>query len=76
MDLDSEPDFSGSDPDFRPIRIRTQEKSLIRIRKKLRIRNNDSRYRYRLPLSVLAANPSSMDINEYQKYKTKTHQTN
>ena len=35
-----------------------------------------SRYRYRLPLSVLAANPSSMDINEYQKYKTKTHQTN
>ena len=32
MDLD--PDFSGSDPDFRP--IRTQEKNSIRIRKKTR----------------------------------------
>ena len=24
--MDPDPDFSGSDPDFRPIQIRTQEK--------------------------------------------------
>ena len=29
----TDPDFSGSDPDFWPIRIRTQKKNLIRIRK-------------------------------------------
>ena len=34
-----DPDFSGSDPDIRAIRIRTQEKKLVRIRKKTRIRN-------------------------------------
>ena len=32
--MDPDPDFSGSDPDFWPIRIRTQKKSLIRIREK------------------------------------------
>ena len=31
---DPGPDFSGSDPDFWPIWIRTQKKRLIRIRKK------------------------------------------
>ena len=30
----TDPDFSGSAPDFRPTQIRTQKKSLIRIREK------------------------------------------
>ena len=36
---DPDPDFSGSD--FWPIRVRTQKKSLIRIRGKNLIRNNE-----------------------------------
>ena len=40
----TDPDFSGSDPDFWPIRIRTQKKSLIRIRKKTWIRNTAKMY--------------------------------
>ena len=37
--MDPDPDFSGSDPDFRSIRIRTQEKISIRILKITLIRN-------------------------------------
>ena len=46
--MDPDPDFFGSDPDFWPIRIRTQ-KSLIRLREKktgsetlLKTANSDS----------------------------------
>ena len=35
--MDPDPDFSGSDPDFRPIQIRTQEKKFDP--EKTRIRN-------------------------------------
>ena len=41
---DPNADFSGSDPDIWPIRIRTQKKSLIRIRKKTWIRNTAKMY--------------------------------
>ena len=34
-----DPDFSGSDPEFRPIRIRTQEKKFDQDQEKTRIRN-------------------------------------
>ena len=37
--MDADPDFSRSDPDFWPIRIRTQEKSSIRNLKKVLILN-------------------------------------
>ena len=45
-----DPDFSRSDPNFWPIRIRTQKKSLIRIREK----NPDPKHWFRetIPLFV------------------------
>ena len=39
--MDPDPNFFGSDPDFRPIRIRTQEKKFDPDPEKNRTRNTD-----------------------------------
>ena len=48
----SDPDFSGSDPVFWSIRIRTAKKGLTRIREKITQIRNTGQYRYPVPVSL------------------------
>ena len=58
-----DPDFSGSDSDFRPIRIWTQEKkSSIRIRKKTRIRNTGQKRTKHTNKSIIQRSKAVSDI--------------